>query len=365
MDDNAAMRPSAHSPVSITTEQPRPPARSFLNLPPEIRNIIYKWIFPKGPSAAQLLARRSGGYLQMSDRFTLLETCRQIHQEVSSLLRGEQRFVIKQPKTLIDVLDNDNEEIGQKIIQSIIPTGQIKIRYDLDQHTVSNDMNFLIQISKDFCFHVAKFTEVRITAAISVASDFQKLERWVQSGRAQVAMTDACDPVRSALIELQVLQTDDEYEENPMTDGAALLWAVRDLPVYAQVQTVVYDGSEKRKEDKQELHNVRAGLLLFIHRLIRKSPDAICPQIWLGKDLQVAFATLRLPDGSTERVSNKRADCSWHHIHTYLEAGDLIRHYRDAEGLQTHASLDEPFGKKTLLEVAKAVAGNLYTFFYI
>ena len=347
---NAAGRPSAHS----------PPTRSFLDLPPEIRNIIYKSLFPKGDAAAQLLARRSGGYLQMSDRFTILETCRQIHQEVSSLLRGQQRFVVKQPKTLPELMDTgDNDgyfEIERRLAHYTIPVRTVDLHYDLDRRVVSSRGVSMFHINRALRQSFAAYKDVRITAAISVTGNLQRLKQWTQSGRDRIPDIGDQAIDYDTRIELRIPRPNCDDSGNFMVDVANLASATDDLVYFTGMRTVVCGEEKTTPGDDQELHNIKAGLLLFMHTLIKKSPDGNCPTVWMNRNLHAAYADLEYGDGSTERVTNKNVACSWHRTFEYLLAADLVRHYHNMEGLQ-------PF-ERTLTSVAKTLADYLHKAIY-
>ncbi|KAF3050571.1 hypothetical protein E8E11_006010 [Didymella keratinophila] len=355
MDDNAAERSPGHSSDLVPIDDSQPLVMSFLDLPPEIRNIIYKWLFPKGKAAAQLLVKRNGGYLQMSDRFTILETCHQIYQEVSSLLRGQQRFVVKQPKTLTELLDSDDDyadfSVESRIFHYTHPEHHIDFHHDLDHSTVSNKEVALLHVSQGIRQRVAGYNTIRITAALSVTGGFQRLRQWVHSGRNLISDLGDESFAQSNRIELRIPQASCDNNGNFTIDTMELISATYDLDSITSMQTVVYEEQKTTPGDDQELHGIRAGLLLFIHTLIKKSPDGTCPKIWMRRDLRVAFADFEYEDGSIERVANKNATCSWHRIFEYVIAADLVRYYYNMEGLQPHG--------RALTSVAKTLAITL------
>ncbi|KAJ4368661.1 hypothetical protein N0V86_009570 [Didymella sp. IMI 355093] len=352
-DDTPEEQLSPHSPTpKVPASQPL--VMFFLDLPPEIRNEIYKWLFPTGPSAAQLLARRSGGFIQMSDRFTLLETCRQVYEEVSSLLRGQRRFVVKQPKTLTDVMEANHEEIEAEIIEYVVPKFEIDLHYDLDNGSMSSNGTSILHVSREIRYLAASYANIRIGARVST-TNLGRLEPWIHSGRARIA-AETYPFDQHTHLELRTPRTSDENVADLRIDGVELLWATSGLNPFTMVRTVACDEEEAAQEDATELVDVRAGLLLFIHTLIKKFPGGICPEIWLRRDLHVAFADLQLEDGATERVINKHANRSWEQVTEYLIAADIVRHYHKIEHL--------PSSKETLLSVAKRLADSLAMEFY-
>lgn len=330
--------------------------------------MVYKWLFPKGPSAAELLARRSGGYIQMSDRFAILETCRQVHGEVASLLRGQQRFVVKQPKTLFEVMDVIDEigdyAIEREIFRHIAPELQIDFLHDLDHSTVSSGGAYLLHINRGFRERVAFNVIIQVTAALSITGGFQKLRQWTQNGSNHISSFGNEDFWHDAQVELRVPRTNCDENGNFVMDAAELILATIDLCFSTQLRAVVSDEEEETQGDHHEFHNFRAGLLLFMHTLIKKSPKSRCPKMRMRGDLRVAFADLEHDDGHVERVFNRNGACSWHRTFDYLLAADLVRYYRNAEGLQAYANPDESIGTNTLLGVAKTLARTLYTDIY-
>jgi hypothetical protein len=355
MDDSAAGRPSAHS---------RQPVMSFFDLPPEIRNIIYKSLFPKGRAAAQLLARRSGGgYIRMSDRFTLLETCRQIYEEVTSLLQGQQRFVVKQPKTLSELMDSTDGDgnfmIERNIADCTIPEGAVDLHYDLDRQVVNSGGVSMFHINRALRRTFAAYKDIRITASISVTGSLQRLGQWTQSGRDHIPDIDHQAIDYTTWIVLRVPWPSCDDGGNFEVDVAELASATDDLFWFTQMRTIVYhryDEENTTPGDDQDLQNIKAGLLLFIHTLIKKSPDGNCPKIWMNRDLRVVFADMESGYDSIERVTNKNAACSWHRTYEYLLAADLVRYYHNMGDHKPHGI--------ALKSVAKTLADYLHEAIY-
>lgn len=72
-----SLRPKSTKPsAAAPARRLYPTYPSCFHVPAEIRNAIYDRHFPPGKATAQLLARRNGGYIQMSDRLNLITTCR-------------------------------------------------------------------------------------------------------------------------------------------------------------------------------------------------------------------------------------------------------------------------------------------------
>jgi hypothetical protein len=125
---------------------------SILDLPAELRNMIYTWLFPTGQSAVRLLARHRGGYIDMGECLGLLTTCRQVYDEVSSLLRSERRFVVVQPKTIVDMADVDRvpEEVRLQLLSYLCPGNVFKLRYDLDKGTTEKEVFRCLRFARSF-----------------------------------------------------------------------------------------------------------------------------------------------------------------------------------------------------------------------
>lgn len=325
---------------------------SFLDLPPEIRNMVYERLFPKGDSAAQLLVKHSDGYLQMSDRFTLLETCRLIYQELSSLLRSQRRFVLMPCTSLFELMDYNHEEIEARILRYSLPKSGIQIRYDLDHCTLSSEGIYLTRISQEFSIRVLDYATIRSTTVVSTTGDFRRLRQWVLTDRNQIEQT--------IHFVLRFAHPAGDDSGVSLVDGVELLGAVFNMIRHSSVQVESDDMEETSSVDDFHFIRIAERILLFVHTLIRAYPGGMCAKIWLGKHLQVTFAELRLQDGTVEHVSNKRAEYSWDLTIEYLLAGDIIRHYHNRDDVQASASPNEPFGTRTLLEVAKALARVLH-----
>lgn len=379
MDDEVAPPPSPHSPEPVTTNtsislhhNTRLPATSFFDLPPEIRNEVYNWLFPTGRSAAQLLARRNGGYIPMSDRFDILATCRQVYEEASSLLRGQHRFAIVRPKTLFDVMEANFEDVEAKIIEYVTPDCVINVNYDLDHHIMSSDPVSVLQVSRELRERNAYHLTIQITATIAAAGDLRKLRQWTQSGRWQISPVAGLALGQFARIVLLFSRPSRDSIAGSHFDVAELLWATRELPWHANVEAVVADEEETTLRANKDLLHICAILLLFIHTLISQSSNgSICPKIWMNEELEVVYADVQREDGSIERVPNKYAYRSRDEIYGFLYAGAIVHHYGNTEVPQTRDNfgstgisgadeeMDGARERETLLSVAKTLSGHL------
>lgn len=172
------------------------PNKSFLDLPAEIRNMIYCCVFPEGKAAVQLLARHSGkGYIAMSDRLHLLYTCRQIYDEATSLLQAARRFKVVQPRSLWTIIDRS--WIGREscysadsyLLRLLIPKEGFFFEFDMDRRAVKTNIPALLHINTDIretC--IASVSQFRFHAETNMSKtdpgpdSFDTLQRWLREG---------------------------------------------------------------------------------------------------------------------------------------------------------------------------------------
>ncbi|KAF3050568.1 hypothetical protein E8E11_005677 [Didymella keratinophila] len=138
-----------------------PSCPTFLDLPPEIRNAIYNHLFPPGKAAAQLLARRNGGYTTMSARFNTITICRQIFRETTSFMKGNNRVNVVPPKGIFEQfptrLGNDawgnfmNAHLVKHVIHRCWPDDRrvIAKEYNLTAGTIYCHVPELLRVSRD------------------------------------------------------------------------------------------------------------------------------------------------------------------------------------------------------------------------
>ena len=377
MDEEGTQPPSPSSPeptrmatTALQSHSAQPSGMSFLDLPPEIRNAIYRWLFPTGRSAVQLLARHSGGYISMSDRLALLLTCRQIYNEASSVLQCQRRFKIVQPKTIfevLDVLDTRDMTTTFSLIRYIVPDMEIKMHYDLDHHIMNNDIPPIFHASP-FREYSARDLRARITATISISGDLQELRKWVQSGRSTIGMD-----FETIHIILRFPQVDDKDVMHSCLQAAELISATSGLSRYTYVSAVIAGKDGSRTDDGQDLFFINASLLLFVHTILKKIPGGAmrqCPSIWINQNLEISHADLEHEDGTIECVLNKDAKRSLEAVERILYAGNLVRYYQQLQGpLPSHEygseaadetdCMADSDAKETLLGFAKNLADRL------
>lgn len=184
--------------------------------------------------------------------------------------------------------------IEEKLLDYVVPNRVLHIRYDLDRSAVSSKRASLWRVSNSFRARLAWVTTIRVTVALSITGGFQKLRQWTQSGPNYLPNFGNENLSRDAQLELRVPRTDCDETRNFMIDAAELVSATTDLYSSTVLRTVMYVAEEETQGDDHELLEFRAGLLLFVHNLIKKSLKSRCPKMWMRGDLRAAFAGLNM-----------------------------------------------------------------------
>lgn len=281
---------------------------SFLDLPAEIRNTIYRHLFPEGHSSVQLLKRNTGkGYIQMSDRLGVMSTCRQIYNETKSILHEPCRLTVIQPKTFQELvrklwMDDEDDEMyydsdegesfDNHILQYIIPEDGIYLDYDLDNRTLVRNAPTLMYAEhwlREMCIMNpwgARITAfLRTTSAKSAFGDFQTLQAWIKDGHANPTRWDKGVNFKTEII----LAFDSGAWRSPdiEIDATAFLRATRRLQKPDMVRVNVRSWANWEM-DPCTVGNLQARILLFMWHLIQAYPDtrrSLCPTIWLDGQL--------------------------------------------------------------------------------
>jgi len=278
---------------------------SFLDLPAEIRNMIYRHLFPEGRSSVQLLKRNVGtGYIQMSDRLGIMSTCSQVYEEAKSVLHEPHRFAVVRPKTFQELIrklwmdseedkiyyDSDEvESFDNRILQYLVPEEGIHLNYDLDSHSLVRKAPTLMYTEhwlREMCIMNpagARITAlIRTTSAKSAFGDFQTLQEWINDGHANpTRWNEGVD------FKTEIILAFDSSVWNPSDvgiDAAAFLRATHRL----QKPDVVH--VKVKSWASWEMHpwtigDIQARVLLFMWHLIQDYPEAqkgLCPTIWLN-----------------------------------------------------------------------------------
>jgi hypothetical protein len=283
-------------------------AISFLDLPAEIRNTIYHYLFPKGRSSVQLLKRNGGkGYIQMTDRLGILSTCNQIYTEAKSVLHEPHRFTVIQPKTFQELIrqlwmDDEDDEMyydsdemessDNHILQYLIPEEGIRLDYDLDSRRLVRDVPMLMYTEhwlREMCIMSpagARITALtRTTSAKSAFGDFRTLQAWIKDKHANPTRWDVGVDFKTEII----LAFDSSVWRSPdiEIDANAFLRATRGLqkPDLVRVKVKSWASWEI---DRCTVDDVQVRVLLFMWHLIQDYPQirrSLCPTIWLDGQL--------------------------------------------------------------------------------
>ncbi|KAJ4368660.1 hypothetical protein N0V86_009569 [Didymella sp. IMI 355093] len=293
---------NASAPAVTATDMAQS-AISFLDLPAEVRNMIYYYLFPEGRSAVQLLKRNvDQGYIDMSDRLGIVATCRQTYKEATSVLQEQGRLVIAQPKTLKRLIQelwmdddvyydsDDGELFDHHILQQVVPLQGIRLDYDLDRRVLVSNAPALMytnQWLRNMCIANpcgARITALcRTTSAKSAFSEFQALQTWIKDGHANPTRWDEPYDFKTKIvlafdISVHIPPADIEF------DATAFVRATRRLqrPGLVQVEVISWARYETRSET---VVDIQTRVLLFMWNLIQTHPEARldpCPTIWFN-----------------------------------------------------------------------------------
>ncbi|KAF1930494.1 uncharacterized protein M421DRAFT_3549 [Didymella exigua CBS 183.55] len=294
------------SALSTTATEKAQSAISFLDLPAEIRNMIYYHLFPEGRSAVQLLKRCKGtGFISMSDRLGIMATCSQIYEEAKSVLRSQHRLIIVMPKTLEGLLQSvwmedevyyDADDIDffpNFILQHVIAPEGIRLDYDLDNRTLIRNTPGLLytnQWLRNVCISDPAGAQIsatlRTTTAKSTFQDFETLESWIKDGHAN--STSWNEPVNfHTTIFLAFDISVHTGSEEVRLDATAFLRATRRIfnPYIVQVEVGV---SGNWEVGPSPVTDIERRVLLFMWKIIQCHPERRtepCPIIWVDEML--------------------------------------------------------------------------------
>ncbi|XPS81698.1 hypothetical protein M3J09_013626 [Ascochyta lentis] len=148
---------------------------SFIDLPAEVRNEIYEYLFHEG-NPVQLLARNGNGYISMSDRLGLLVTCHQLYREVSSFLRCQGRLNIVQPKTVFDLTDIDRVQV--QIFKHLLARGSVQVTCDLDLGTTKIDaLPPVFHANREFRELSSRYMYTETRTKVTASDNFRTLRQ--------------------------------------------------------------------------------------------------------------------------------------------------------------------------------------------
>jgi hypothetical protein len=304
---------------------------SFLDLPPEIRNMIYCCVFPKGRAAVQLLARHSGkGYITMSDRLHLLYTCRQIYDGATSLLQAARRFKVVQPRSLQNIV-NECWSVDchcycccnytdDTILGRVLPKEGFFFDYDMDRGTVNKNLPALYYINHEFrSLCVAFASHVRFTAQTStsttgpVSDRFGALRCWLRQGPVHlfslkerfgnVEISVILNFKMSAITNLE----DIRFEMNSLSDAILRQPPLRE-ELTADLTVRIENPDKSVWSNKRLVVDVLIDSLTFLRKARSKYPelrDERCPKIMIDGLFRIREARFCLRDGNMLELTNE------------------------------------------------------------
>lgn len=332
---------------------------SLLDLPAEIRNMIYHHLFPAGRSAVQLLRRHKGkSFIAMSDRLGIVATCRQIYNEATSVLHEQHRLVVLEPKTLTTLIQKlraeDNPRNKHKgppglILQHIIPKEGVSFDYDLDDQTLVREAPAIMYTERwlrEDCY--LSPAGIRITANMTTTSgkssfqEFEALQTWIEDGNADPLVLRWL-PDLNIKFNLTFVSSISVSPADIQLDATAFLRATRGLHTANRIQVKIVPVPE---EHYSSVNDIRMRVLVFMWNLIQNHAEtgsALCPTIWVNGLLWPLNAEFIDTDGAVSVVSDK-----W-------MSGSEAQANLDAQALHAVRALEHmggPFDQDSLLEAA-------------
>ena len=266
----------------------------------------------------------------------LLTTCRQIYDEVSSLLRSERRFEIVQPKTISSLLKYRHDTLTDTLIGYICPDYTLKLSYDLDKGTVVKEGCPIYDISNTLRIDCMKHYEVRMEVMVSVSYPFRGLEEWAQSVCEYLEETrSACQYIT---LTLRLPKTESSSNTAFYLPAARLFRATTNLHPCTEFKVVAADEDEDKAYTGPlvELITIGLKLLIFVHHLLRLSSDPFnqpIPRIWMDKDLQISHAEIEDECGRSVHVPNSLGDYTSDEV--YDKAYHLMLFFRGTHNSNT------------------------------
>lgn len=361
-NDRSDAVPQENVPSSTTATHlthPGSPSKSFLDLPPEIRNMIYCCVFPKGEAAVELLARHSGkGYIAMSDRLHLLYTCRQIYEETTSLLQAARRFKVVQPRSLRYLIGGClcvtrcYHNYANDILRHIIPQEGLFFDYDMDRGTVNKNFPALFYVNqcfRDRCLNRAphlRFSAHTSTSSTDpISASFGSLRSWLKHGPVDLfSYKDDHPSIETSVIlnfrmNAMTRLEDVRFEMNSFSDAIVRDYHFRD-ELNADLMVRIESPGRPVAFKKKHIVEVLMDSLLYMRKVIIEHPelgDERCPKILIDGQFRVREARFSFRNGNTLELTNEES--FWEIRHNALKDKweDMI-----LAGLEIDESYPEP-----------------------
>lgn len=350
-----------------------PTCPTFLDLPPEIRNAIYDHLFPPGKAAAQLLARRNGGYITMSDRLNFITACRQVFEETMTFMRGNGRINVVQPKDIFERIPIDNKEdwsdafVHQQIVDRVLVScgpddGQVFMKdYDLTAGTFHSHFSELLHISHDIRSW-AEYSLFESQTSVTMTTnkpnsyldiEFSRLKAKIETGCME-RFNEKFRQVTHVNITYDLVSAADV--KNVRFPVTALLHALDHDSVTGDTWTQIkWIGRQDYK--LQMVGEIRKTVLKYAYRCIQRhllrGLDP-CPVLWMDCRFQICDANFTNKDGEPEALRDVEP-CPDEFLTELWYAEDWLEALRQLE-VKTCADVDD---RSIFLDFAYRLASRL------
>lgn len=266
---------------------------SFLDLPAEIRNYIYAYVFPDGGSAVQMVKRnRSKSYMALSNRLGLISTNRQLHQETTSFLcSNKARLRIKESITIHDLLKDHHREIGKRILKHVSPIGGVYTIY-LDSAESDKVLPRILHVDQTLRSWGLDCLELKITVHVHDMEDFASLQSW------------ACQ-THSVPQWIQFGAPDIVFQSPKRFQAAQFLLATNNLH---RVCLYTQEAADAEPRFRKSLFALQEEVLLFLDYLLKEFPGPSFKSnliVWIDERLNVSEAEFLLEDGGVASITTK------------------------------------------------------------
>lgn len=241
-----------------------PSSPSLLDLPAELRNRVYHYLFPEGRSAVEPLRHgHKNGLTSFSDRLGLLATNYQLYRETTSFLRvpGTHRYRIKPAVNMVDLVTRrKNRLIGERIMNLVYPENENETTigtFDLVKGTSHVVIPPVLHNNRLLRYWALQRLKFRYTV---ISANFTSIDSWDTRMRQSV-------PASLSSVATSI------FLQHPVGFNAAeFLWATdgilrAELCVEAKDNTGVMI--------RKSCFTLRQELLDFLESLVEKHPDRL------------------------------------------------------------------------------------------